>query len=555
MPTLHRHLTLAAALFLAACSSAALPEVAGDAGATPDATAPSPDTMAPQATGFELTLSADKLPVLQGTTGQVEVTVTRKPGFTGAVMVSQSGLPAGASLAPVTIASDQTKTTLQIVAAAEAPHSLPTPVTIRGVSGTDEATRSLTVTVHGPPGSLDTSFAGGKVIIPVGSSDDYAYAMAVQADGKVVLAGRSAEHLGDIAVVRLERDGTLDSTFGTGGKVTTDLAGRSETAYAVAVQSDGKIVVAGTTTSPVTKNDFVVVRYTASGALDTGFGEGGKVVTSFSDESDTAWALVIQADGRIVVGGDSNGNGVVPTGLDFALARYNADGALDATFGTGGKVTTSVRPNGGRDSIYALALQTVDGETRIVAAGGEGDFSLARYRADGQLDASFGMGGTLTDLLGSSIGAARAVAVAADGSVVAAGHHTHDFAVVRLDRNGRMDGGFGAGGKVITPVTSSWDEAQGVAIDADGKIVVAGWAFETGSSGNFALVRYDSQGHLDPSFGGTGTVLTPVAAPTKPDQGTAVVLQSDPRVPTVRVLVAGYASGSNSDFAVTRFWR
>jgi len=180
---------------------------------------------------------------------------------------------------------------------------------------------------------------------------------------------------------------------------------------------------------------------------------------------------------------------------------------------------------------------------------------VARYRSDGQLDASFGVGGKLSDLLGSTIGAARAVAVAGDGGLVVAGHHTHDFAVIRLDRDGKMDGAFGTGGKVITPVTSSWDEAQGVAIDADGKIVVAGWAYETGSSGNFALVRYDGQGHLDPSFGGTGTVLTPVAAPSKPDQATAVVLQSDPRVPTVRVLVAGYASASNSDFAVTRFWR
>jgi uncharacterized delta-60 repeat protein len=552
MPALHRSLTLAT-LVLAACSSSASTEV-GDA----DPMVPAPDAgvMAPQATGFELALSADKLPVLQGATGTIEVTVTRKPGFTGAVMVSQAGLPAGASLAPVTIGPDQTRATLEVVAAASAPHSLPTAVTIRGVSGAAEATRSLTVTVHGPPGSLDTSFAGGKVILPVGNSDDYCYAMAVQADGKVVLAGRAAEHLGDLAVVRLDRDGTLDATFGTGGKVTTDLAGRSETANAVAVQADGKIVVAGTTTSVGTGNDFVVARYTVNGALDTEFGSGGKVVTSFGDDSDTAYALVIQPDGKLVVGGDSNQAGVVPTGLDFALARYNSDGSLDASFGTGGKVTTSLAAHGGRDSIYALALQPVDGEARIVAAGGEGDFAVARYRADGQLDSSFATGGKLMAVFGSVIGAARAVAVAVDGSVVVAGHDNHDFAVVRLDRNGQMDGGFGTGGKVVTAVsTTSWDEAQGLAIDADGKIVVAGWAFENGTSGNFALVRYDGQGRLDPTFGGSGTVLTPVAAPTKPDQATAVVLQADPRVPTVRVLVAGHASVSNSDFAVTRYWR
>src|SRR3954453_5864549 len=109
MPTLHRHLPLAATLFLAACSSAAMPEVSDAGPTTPDAAAPSPDTTGPQATGFDLELSTAKLPVLQGAAGQVEVMATRKPVFTGAVMVSQAGLPAGVSLAPVAITPDQTK--------------------------------------------------------------------------------------------------------------------------------------------------------------------------------------------------------------------------------------------------------------------------------------------------------------------------------------------------------------------------------------------------------------------------------------------------------------
>src|SRR6185436_10147223 len=241
--------------------------------------------------------------------------------------------------------------------------------------------------------------------------------------------------------------------------------------------------------------DFAVARYNADGSLDTTFGSGGKLTTAFSADSDTAYALLLQPDGKIVVGGDSN-QGSSGTGIDYALARYNTDGTLDATFGqssTPGKVTTALAAFSGRDSIYSLTLQTVAGEARIVAAGGEGDFSVARYLPNGTLDATFGAAGNgkVTALMGSSIGAARAVRVDADNKIVLAGHVSHDFALVRLDAGGRVDGGFGSSGKVITSVTSTWDEARGLTIDADGRLIVAGWAYEVGSSaGNFAVVRY-----------------------------------------------------------------
>jgi uncharacterized delta-60 repeat protein len=149
------------------------------------------------------------------------------------------------------------------------------------------------------------------------------------------------------------------------------------------------------------------------------------------------------------------------------------------------------------------------------------------------------------------------VKVTAAGQVLLAGHQSHDFALVRLTSTGQLDTAFGTGGKTITAVsTTNWDEAQGMALEEDGKIVVAGWAYENNSSaGNFAVARYGSGGQLDTTFGGTGIVLDEVAAPAKPDQATAVLLQTDDRVPTVRVIVAGHASGSNSDFAVTRHWR
>jgi uncharacterized delta-60 repeat protein len=187
--------------------------------------------------------------------------------------------------------------------------------------------------------------------------------------------------------------------------------------------------------------DFAIARYNTDGSLDTSFGTGGKVTTMFSADSDTASALLLQADGKIVVGGDSY-QGASGTGVDFALARYNSDGSLDTTFGqssTPGKLTTALAQFSGRDSIYALTLQTVAGEARIVAAGGEGDFSVARYLPDGTLDVTFGAAGNgkVTALMGSSIGAARAVRVDADNRIVLAGHVSHDFALVRLDAGGR----------------------------------------------------------------------------------------------------------------------
>jgi uncharacterized delta-60 repeat protein len=524
------------------------------------ADAAAPDTGAPAS--FTLALSGDKLPVLQGTTATIDVTVTRAPGFAEAVAVTASGLPAGATLAPVTIAAAETHAQLVVTAAAEAPHSLPAAVTVRGAAGALEATRSLTVTVTGAPGALDTSFAGGKVIVPMGMSDDYAFAMAVQPDGKIVVAGRAAEHRGDLAIVRLERDGALDTSFGGGGKVLTDVAGGADTAYAVAVQPDGKIVVAGSATVG-TSVDFVVARYRPDGALDTSFGATatpGLVTTAFGADADTAYALVLQPDGTIVVGGETYQGSA--TGVDFALARFDASGALDPTFGdsaTPGKVVSALAPNSGRDTIYALALQNVDGEQRIVAAGGEGDFALARYTAKGQLDADFGASGKVRGLYGSVIGAARAVSVTSDGKLLVAGQRQHDFALVRLSAAGQLDPTFGgsAAGKVVTPISvDNDDEARGLALDADGKIVVAGWAYEGATtSGNFALARYASDGLLDPSFGGTGTVVTPVAAGTKADQASAVLLQIDERIPAVRVVAAGSANGSDNDFAITRYWR
>jgi uncharacterized delta-60 repeat protein len=396
------------------------------------------------------------------------------------------------------------------------------------------------------PGDLDPTFgSGGTVTTPIGSSSDEAAAVAIQADDKIVVAGSSFNGSNDdFALARYTISGALDATFGTGGKVTTAIGSSSDRAFAVAIQADGRIVVAGWsfTGSSV---DFALARYTTSGALDGSFGTGGTVATPIGSAADFATAVAIQSDGMIVAAGLSqNASG----DYEFALARYTTSGALDGTFGTGGTVTTAVGSSG--DEANAVAIQS-DG--RIVVAGSSfgstDDFALVRYTTSGALDGSFGTGGKVTTPIGPSSDQATAVAIQSDGKIVAAGlslnaSGDYDFALVRYTTSGALDGLFGTGGTVTTPIGSAEDIANAVAIQADGKIVAAGYSHS--GSNHFALARYNPAGTLDGSFGTGGKVTTPIGVI---DQAFGMAIQSDGKI-----VAAGSSQTSfNVDFALARY--
>ncbi|HEY5616144.1 MAG TPA: delta-60 repeat domain-containing protein, partial [Bacteroidota bacterium] len=237
-------------------------------------------------------------------------------------------------------------------------------------------------------GSLDLSFgSGGKVTTDFLGLADVANAVAIQPDGKIVAVGYDnvtsfALFLFDFALARYKSDGSPDASFGSGGKVTTNFFGSYDEARAVVIQPGGKLVVAGTATNPFQESisDFGLVRYNSDGSLDATFGDNGKVMTDFGSEFDDAWALAQEQDGRLVVAGQSEDS---QERTDFALARYNANGELDATFGSGGLAKTDFF--GFDDRVRAVALQN-DG--KVVAAGIandviEGQFqvyiALARY--------------------------------------------------------------------------------------------------------------------------------------------------------------------------------
>ena len=345
------------------------------------------------------------------------------------------------------------------------------------------------------PGDLDPSFGTGGIVITSFGGADVASAVVIQPDGKLVVAGRTNIAGNTVfALARYNANGGLDPTFGTGGLVTTDF-GSTDQAFAVALQGDGKIVTAGRRGS-----DVIVARHNADGSQDTLFGSNGRVVTNFGvGSTEQALALVLQPDGKIVVAGRSTKNG----NFDFALARYESNGAVDITFGTAGLVTTDF--GGSVDRAFAMALQP-DGKL-VVVGDADASFALARYNPNGSLDESFGAGGKVITTFGGSDQAA-AVILQPDGKIVVAGQTdtglSIDFALVRYMPDGSLDGAFGSGGRVTTNfIGNSDDLGSAVALQPDGKIVVGG-----SSDDNFALARYTPEGVLDSSFGTEGKVTT-----------------------------------------------
>jgi uncharacterized delta-60 repeat protein len=395
------------------------------------------------------------------------------------------------------------------------------------------------------PGDLDPTFdADGRVTTDFAGDADGAIAVAIQSNGKIVAAGSSGL---DFALARYNADASLDPTFDGDGRVTTDFAGDADVAWALALQADGKIVTAGRAMVSGIE-DFALARYNTDGSLDPTFDGDGKVTLDF-DGRDQAFALALQGDGKIVAAGRAEVSGIE----DFALARYNTDGSLDPTFDGDGKVTTDFA--GRSDAAFAVAIQE-NGE--IVAAGCAScigtadDFALARYNTDGSLDPTFdGDGKVITDFARDT-DQARAVAIQEDGKIVATGltvvasPFSSDFALARYNTEGSLDRIFSADGKVTTDFAGDADVARAVAIQGDGKIVAGGNADVAGTH-DFALARYKTDGSLDPLFSGDGRVTTDFAGDT--DVAWEVALQGDGKI----VAAGGARVSGTADLALARY--
>ena len=406
--------------------------------------------------------------------------------------------------------------------------------------------QTLAITVNGVNEAPTFNVGDGIVTTAIGASDEGGRSITVQADGKILVAGYS--HNGsnnDFALTRYNVDGSLDLSFDSDGIATTDFSASTDIGYSVAVQADGKILVAGTSHNG-SDNDFALVRYNEDGSLDLSFDGDGIATTAIGASHDSGRSVTVQADGKILVAGFSH-NG---SDFDFALVRYNDDGSLDTGFDSDGIATTNFGPSGD----FGLSV-TVQADGKILVAGNnftgsDTDFALVRYNTDGSLDLSFDSDGTLTTSIGASHDIGRSVTVQSDGKILVAGTSDNgsndDFALMRYNTDGSLDLSFDSDGIATTDFGASDDTGQSVTVQADGKILVAG-ASTNGSNTDFALARYNTDGSLDLSFDNDGILTTDFGV--SDDTGYGIAVQADGKI-----LVIGEShNGINQDFALARY--
>lgn len=409
------------------------------------------------------------------------------------------------------------------------------------------------------PDDLDTTFnSTGIVTTSISGLDDFAFSLAVQPDGKTVVAGLSDSDPSDatirfdadVAVVRYEVDGSLDSSFNGTGIVTTTLGSGSGggSQNAVAIQPDGMIVVAASINNDDSYNnsDFAVLRFQSNGAPDQSFINGTHIVTtSIGSNIDGVSDVAIQPDGKIVVAGHTN-NSTDPmsTDFDFALVRYDSGGSLDMTFNGTGIITTPI----GNGDDFGVAMD-ISPEGKIVLAGANygdapsGECAVVRYNDNGSLDPEFNGTGIVTTPC--DVGGVYNVAIQPDGKIVTVGF---DF-IMRYNNDGSLDTSFNGTGVVTLPIIG-----EVVTIQPDNTIIVAGSLDLPDSA--FAVARYLDNGTLDTSFNQAGIVTTSVGT-LFDDFGSLAGFDSGEAVaslPDGNIVVAGYSYwNEQAEFTVLRY--
>ena len=397
--------------------------------------------------------------------------------------------------------------------------------------GSHDANPSTPITwdvVVAEPGGLDLTFgSGGKVVTNTGGIDQAA-GIALQDDGKAVVVGG----VSNVTVARYNRDGSLDSTFDSDGLVFTDFGSSSDAGRAIAIQPDGKIVIAATH-GCCNSVGIGLARYNSDGSPDPSFGTGGKVTAPAG--ADYAQAIALQPDGKLLVGGSR--------GLSPFIARVEPGGLLDQSFGTGGVVMPF---SGEQGEVTGLAVlsdgRIVAGGSRLSCCGTHDDFQVIRLNASGSTDTSFGPasnGRALADFQSGSFDNAFGLAMQADGRIVLAGStqvgsQPYDFAVARFTAGGTLDPSFGTGG-VVTTDRGAGEQGRAVGITPGGQIIVAGQS--TGdSASDFMIAAYTTEGVLDAGFGTGGAVTTDFQSTD--DKALAVAVG-----PNGKITAGGYTFG------------
>ena len=394
---------------------------------------------------------------------------------------------------------------------------------------------------------LDTHFGNdGIITTSIGENGAIGQSVLIQPDEKIIVGGYSSNKglYYDFALVRYNADGSLDQSFGTEGKVMTDVGGFSDYGKALALQADGKILIAGSCTNGK-NSDFALVRYNADGSLDLNFGKDGKVITAMGINNDYGKSIALQTDGKIIIAGGSD-NGF---NYDFALIRYNTDGSIDNWFGKNGKAITDV--GGGNDNGESI---TIDANGKIVVAGyafneKDKDIALLRYNSNGILDESFNGNGKITIDIDGAYDAGNAVRIQVDGKIVVAGYsfnsYNYSFVLLKFDENGLPDNSFGLSGRITTSIGDEGATAKSLVLLSNGKIMVGGYT-HNGSDYDFVLACYNADGTMDDTFNANGEITMPVDASN--DYCNSVAIESN------GIVLAGSSSkGSDETFTLARY--
>ncbi|GGJ38570.1 delta-60 repeat domain-containing protein [Deinococcus roseus] len=452
------------------------------------------------------------------------------------------------------------------------PTSIPLTVTVTDSAG-GTFNKSLNIAVVPSGGLRDHTFGGGLGIdiTSVSSNDDQSFGLDLQSQGnnagKIIQVGQTFNlnmpgtgNVYDFALVRHNADGSLDTSFGTGGMVidhvsnVANASAGSDTARTIKVLPDDSILVAGIARGgSSTSADFALVKYTSNGTRDLTFGSSGKVLSSIGAGSaaDQANGIAVLNDGRILLAGTT----VTSTGRDFALALYSPNGVLDSTFGTGGKKVDVV--SSGHDEIAAVAL---DANGKIVVAGyttvaGSTDVVVARYNTDGTPDSTFGTAGKTVTSVVAGNDRASGLVIQSDGKIVVSGTAVNnttdeDFVAVRYNANGTLDSTFGNAGTTTVSFGAGTgvDQSNALALQNDGKLLLVGRTKTGVGSYDLALARLNANGTLDNTYGKDGKVITS-AAPSS-DTAQAVKVLGDNKI----ILTGStFIDGKANDFVLARY--
>ncbi|RMA58743.1 T9SS type A sorting domain-containing protein [Ulvibacter antarcticus] len=361
-------------------------------------------------------------------------------------------------------------------------------IVVAGYAG-EPSSYKAAVARYNTDGTLDTSYGNaGTLIIPVGANKSYATDVALQDDGKIVLGARTWDNVsGNFAVIRLNIDGTLDTSFGTGGL--TIASNGNDVAETVAIQDDGKIVLGG-----YTDDDFSTARFNTDGTLDTSFGTNGWSITEFDTSLSFIKEIGIQDDGKIVLAGF-----IVNSKYQMAAARINADGTIDNTFGTNGKVFFNVGPD--NDFLEGMAIQAdgkilLGGHSYVSSPPLKYDMAIVRLNIDGSFDTSYGNNGVSTARIVDGANYTRRMTIQADGKALLVGFTVvgteYNIGMARFDTDGNLDASFGTNGMVSTDINGREDYGNAIAIQPDGKIIIAGNSYTSTGTGEIVVVRYDN---------------------------------------------------------------